>query len=168
METEKVAIKDKKIPLVYEETLPVQQRNFTDIFCCIAFVVLIVVGGYAMVYGLTYGQPNNLSAPYDSDGNRCHQDALRPYRYLFFSNIYGGMNATTCVERCPQSSLEQVSCYPNSQIKNCSSVITYETFMVGERFCVPNSGQAYNIVNLKLKAQEQKHISMMYSTPGLF
>lgn len=145
METEKLGTdkdaKDKKekMPLIYEMALPAQSRHCTDFICLVVFIALVSLSIYVMGYGLTYGQPDNLAAGFDSDGNMCGQGTLRPFRYLFFEGLETGNVTQVCVETCPKTNTEHIVCYPNSFVLNCSLVVPYESVQVGSRFCVPTS-----------------------------
>ena len=46
---------------------PIKERNCTDAFCAIIFLIFLITSFAVYAYGFNNGAPNQLLIPYDSD-----------------------------------------------------------------------------------------------------
>lgn len=97
---------------------PVENRECTDLICCLIFLAFLVGMVGVSGYGLVYGDPNRFLIMWDADGRGCGNDtAAIDYPYLYFPmiNLTEIQGATdnpkaamkellkygTCVKECP-------------------------------------------------------------------
>ena len=100
-------------------------RRFTDLFCCLSY--LLLVG--ACVGLVFYNQENavkNFQVLRDSD----HKPCTKPYDVLYFPTP--SLDRSVCVTSCPKQAGKPMNCKPNSQFRTCPTSIagivdTYET-----------------------------------------
>lgn len=93
---------------------PFAERRCTDVLCCLLFAVFLGGMAAATVYGYMYGQPTNLVAPIDGDGNICGMTpGYEEYGHLFIGDITSGeadvqnvFDYGICVQSCPKTSAE--------------------------------------------------------------
>lgn len=98
------------------QNLPRKNRECTDIFCAILFILVTIAGIGTGIYGLFNGDLDRIGQPFDTDGNACGIGSLQDYQYLYF-NEPKNTNLTEkniCVSACPKSSSDTIKCYPNS------------------------------------------------------
>jgi len=111
---------------------PVEKRTCRDILCCILFLAYCAGMVAVSAYALSHGNPSQLVAPYDSDGNQCGYGNLSDYKYLYFAVPFPNyINTTVCTKACPSYTNSsnyptQIDCYPNSFIKSCTGAFTNE------------------------------------------
>ena len=53
---------------------PLTNRRCTDIFCLLVFLATTGFGGYVFAYALEHGNPEQILAPMDSNGNFCGRE----------------------------------------------------------------------------------------------
>lgn len=99
---------------------PVNNRECTDLICCLVFLAFLVGMVGVSGYGIVYGDPQRFLIMWDADGRGCGNDtAAIDYPYLYFPmiNLTEIQGATkdpkastkellkfgTCVKECPGS-----------------------------------------------------------------
>jgi len=86
----------------------------------------------AVVYGFTNGNLENIAQPYDDVGNACGVPGpTLEFNYLFVTS-------------------PNIECFTNSNVTDCSKVISYKTTAVTE-FCIPDVSDYMKGFNEKLK-----------------
>ena len=95
--------------------LPQKNRQCTDVFCALLFVLVTVAGIASGAYGLSKGNLSNIAQPYDSDGNACGRGSAAQYPYLFFNNPKDTdlSKNNICLNKCPATASDSVECLPN-------------------------------------------------------
>ena len=109
---------------------PFTERRCTDLACCLFFFLFL--GGMAVVtfYGYINGEPMNLVAPIDGDGNICGMTpGYEQYSHLFIGDITAGEKDISnvfdygiCVEACPKTvdASKSLSCKPTAKVTSCT------------------------------------------------
>lgn len=106
---------------------------------------------WALIYGVSNGDPYKLVTLYDYDANGCgYTSAVKDYPYIYWpvitysSSIYEVSYRTVCVKKCPtiSSSLTSSDCYTNSLVTSCTSGTSYDTVLYLSKFCLPDTSSA--------------------------
>ena len=101
---------------------------------------LIMMGSvvFGMMYGMTYGNLQNIGQPYDSNGNACGRGAAEDFPVLFFNTWVPNPAAVTdtwCVAECPTVEGQDIKCYADKGRK-CVDIDTYPSYKYLNRFCL--------------------------------
>jgi choline transporter-like protein 2/4/5 len=113
---------------------PVQNRECTDLICCLVFLAFLVGMVGVSGYGLVYGDPQRFLIMWDADARGCGNDtAVLDYPYLYFpminltevqsvsenpkAKMAELLNFSTCVKECPGAE-GKVECNPPTFMKN--------------------------------------------------
>lgn len=87
--------------------------------CLVLYLLITLALLMAGLYAFITGAANNLSLPYDPDGQACGLNyPAHPYIY-FPSPQYDSLFVTTCVSQCPNASTATVNCKVNSLVQSC-------------------------------------------------
>ena len=63
------------------------QRECTDLICCLVFLAFLVGMVGVSGYGIVYGNPALFLTMWDADGNGCGFNATKDYPYLYYPMI---------------------------------------------------------------------------------
>ncbi|CAD5111760.1 DgyrCDS1041 [Dimorphilus gyrociliatus] len=128
-----------------KESLKVQKQGFTDIPCCLIFLVFVGGMGYIAAHAFINGDIYRLYYGYDSYGNTCGRknskiESLQKFNIsnngrdmtdktkVFFLDIKNFKSAISlCVKKCPESTLSSNKDIKNFAEKADSNLCTYET-----------------------------------------
>lgn len=67
---------------------PIFKRSCTDCLCCPLFIVFCAGMCWALIYGVSNGDPYKLITLYDYDGNGCgYTSAVKNYPYIYWPTI---------------------------------------------------------------------------------
>ena len=137
---------------------PVENRECTDLICCLVFLAFLVGMVGVSGYGLVYGDPNRFLIMWDSDGRGCGNDtAAIDYPYLYFPmiNLTEIQSATdnpkaamrealkygTCVKECPSESSKVECLKPTYMINNENYAYETCTYSILVPYTDPTSGK---------------------------
>ena len=142
----------KEIPDIREG--PIKKRECTDVFFAFVFLVFLFALVLVGTYGYYNGDPELLLHPFDSSGNQCGRNVYNTsdYRYLYVANPNDTLRLTVCVQTCPDSNSESLSCFDNywvtcnggnviyrdtNNTDNLISSYVYATDTFMDRVCLP-------------------------------
>lgn len=156
------AAKDE--PFGAEDATIVFDRNCTDMFCCLIFLVFIV--GMVLLSGIAFtrGQPLKLLTPFDSTGFQCGANAkmynnasvigdmvdLSEYKYKYLTLFSSDLGVGTiskdsfikavCVKECPKNEVQpECNSAADDQCTDGKfSASKYDTSLKFKYYCVPS------------------------------
>ena len=119
---------------------PIQNRDTTDILCCLIFIVFLFGMGAVFFYGLAKGKLSNITIGWDADGQGCgYSGGYEEYPYLYwnmppedyeaFKNLEFNelkktvndlMKKGVCVKTCPKTAASAVECKPTNYMEKVS------------------------------------------------
>ena len=120
---------------------PLANRRCTDLFCLLLFLLSTGGAGYIGYYGYHNGNPDEILAPMDGDGNFCGKTAgYEDYPYILYTDIssffwppYG-----VCVTECPTKDQVDFPCKTTDNSPSCSmGDYTYDSYLFIDRWCLP-------------------------------
>lgn len=149
---------------------PLKKRQCTDI--CFAFLFVLFIFAMILVGSVGYynGDPNLILHPFDSSGNQCGNSdyGTQNYSFVYFSNPTDEDRFNVCVESCPTSNWQNISCFTNTWVVNCDNgevtykdlsnithttpVISTENFM--QMLCIPSDDTKDDIIITKIKSAD--------------
>lgn len=96
---------------------------------------------WALIYGLSKGDPYKLITLYDYDGNGCgYTSGAKDYKYMYWPIISSSYTSVSykaiCVNKCPTiaSPLTSTDCKTNSIYSSCPTTIVYDSVLYLSKF----------------------------------
>ncbi|CAK85024.1 unnamed protein product (macronuclear) [Paramecium tetraurelia] len=120
---------------------PVVDRECTDIFCLLLFIVFTFGMFFISGYAFKNGDPHRIAQPYDPDHRACGVDEdVADYPYIYFANPTNPkyLYVTTCVSECPQEESEPAPSARHTKISHLEEAKT-NSKLPSELKCQPNS-----------------------------
>ena len=147
-------------------------RECRDTLCCLLFFLSLCTMVYLGAYGFSMGDPSKIFRPIDQNGNVCGDKTntnTKDYPYLYFTNPLDSLQKRSCISSCPGwtgSTVSAITCAPYATATICnsdtynviysndgtllsgtyasSSILGYDTYLVLDRICIPNSNMFTN------------------------
>lgn len=134
------------------ENGPVFKRSCTDCLCCPLFAAFCVGMVWALIYGLSNGNPYKLTTMFDYDGNGCgYHSRTKDFKLVWWpsitytTSISEVLGRTICVKYCPtmSSGLGASDCFPNTLWSTCTGItVSYDSKSYVDKMCIPDTSSA--------------------------